>query len=57
MEKKTKKRMYIFYTNKPLENKTKTLILQINYFLLKKEKNQKKQKIKKWKKLFLGKYL
>ena len=39
MEKKSKKGMYTFYTNKPLKNKTKTLILQINYFLLKKEKN------------------
>lgn len=57
MEKKSKKRMYTFYTNKPLKNKIKTLILQINYFLLKKEKNQKNKKIKKWKKVFLGKYL
>lgn len=47
MEKKSKKRMYTFYTNKPLKNKIKTLILQINYFLLKKEKNQKKEKMKK----------
>ena len=49
--------MYTFYANKPLKNKTKTLILQINYFLLKKRKKQKNKKIKKSKKHFLRKYL
>ena len=52
MEKKSKKRMYIFYANKPLKNKTKTLILQINYFLLKKEKNEKIKKQKNEKNFF-----